>query len=177
MCLQIWMIVTVLAMVLLLLQRVAFVTLYERHLLGLTQGRLGPNKLTLSGCVQPIVDGVKLLKKEQVSLFGVNKVVYFLAPTLAFVLLGCEWLVVPYKGTVVIINYGFLYFLVIIGCSVYPIMISGINSKSKYGVLGAIRASAQTVSFEVVYTLLMLRLMVFMNSYEVSNYRNLFVLS
>jgi len=145
-------------------------------LLGITQGRLGPNKVTLIGVLQPILDGVKLLKKETITLFGINKRVYYVAPMMAFILLGCEWLVIPYEGSVLIINYGFLFLLVIIGISVYPIMISGMNTKSKYGVLGAIRSRAQTISFEVVYTLLMLSLMVFINRYEVSPYGNWFIL-
>lgn len=73
-----------------ILQKIAFTTLWERHILGKTQRRIGPNKLSFKGVLQPLLDGLKLLKKESVIPLGVRKMVFYLSPIFSFKLIGLE---------------------------------------------------------------------------------------
>ncbi|HET9145919.1 MAG TPA: NADH-quinone oxidoreductase subunit H, partial [Sphingomicrobium sp.] len=141
----------VLAIIVPLLLAVAYLTYAERKVLAAAQLRKGPNVVGPFGLLQPIADGLKLLMKETVIPTGANRGVFVAAPILTFVLSLIAWAVIPFDQGVVIanINVGILYLFAISSLGVYGIIMAGWSSNSKYAFLGALRAAAQMVSYEV----------------------------
>jgi NADH-quinone oxidoreductase subunit H len=136
---------------------VAYLTLWERKLIGWMQIRLGPNRVTffgirwLGGWAQPIADGVKLLFKEVLLPTNASKALYILAPMIALMPALAAWAVIPFAPEVVLadINAGLLYIMALTSFGVYGVIVAGWASNSKYAFLGAMRSAAQMVSYEL----------------------------
>lgn len=136
-----------------IIQSIAFITLYERHLLSLSQNRLGPNKVSLWGIAQAILDGIKLLKKEQILPIKIFDISFLFIPGVAFIIIFFEWFTLPFFFSFFTFEFSLVFLLCMVGFSVYRVLLSGIISKSKYGFIGSIRASRQRVSYEIAFSL------------------------
>ncbi|WP_169569210.1 NADH-quinone oxidoreductase subunit NuoH [Sneathiella limimaris] len=134
-----------------MLVAMAYLTLYERKVMGAMQMRKGPNVVGFYGLLQPLADGAKLFFKETIIPTGANKFLFLLAPMITFLLALIAWAVIPFdEGWVLAdINVGILYLFAISSLGVYGIIISGWASNSRYPFLGALRSAAQMVSYEV----------------------------
>lgn len=141
----------ILTLVVPLIVSVAMLTYFERKVIAAMQLRKGPNVVGFMGLLQPFADGLKLIMKETIIPTQANKVIFLLAPVLTFTLALVGWSVIPISETFVIanINVGLLYLFAISSLGVYGIIMAGWASNSKYAFLGAIRSSAQMVSYEV----------------------------
>ena len=124
---------------------VAYLTLWERKLIGWMQIRIGPNRVGPLGLLQPIADGVKLLFKELILPTNASKVLYIAAPMLAIIPAIAAWAVIPFAPEVMLsnINAGLLYILALTSFGVYGVIIAGWASNSKYAFIGAMRSAAQ----------------------------------
>jgi NADH-quinone oxidoreductase subunit H len=141
---------------------IAFLTLYERKVLGAIQRRRGPNVVGLYGFFQAFADGVKLILKETIIPSSANFIIFILSPILIFTLSLFAWAVIPFNKGVVIadVDLGLLILLAISSLSVYGVIMSGWSSNSKYALLGALRSSAQMISYEVSIGLLIMPVIV-----------------
>jgi NADH-quinone oxidoreductase subunit H len=149
--LVVWSLVKIVAVVLPLLGCVAYLTLWERKAIGWSQIRPGPNRVGPYGLLTPIADAVKLIFKEIIRPTAANKGLFFLAPVMTIMPALAAWAVVPFGPDVALanINAGLLFLMAITSLEVYGVIIAGWASNSKYAFLGALRASAQMVSYEI----------------------------
>ncbi len=149
--LVLWSLIKIVAVVLPLMICVAYLTLWERKGIGFTQIRLGPNRVGPGGLLQPIADAVKLIFKEIIRPTAANKGLFFLGPVMTIMPALAAWAVVPFGPEVVLanVNAGLLFLMAITSLEVYGVIIAGWASNSKYAFLGALRASAQMVSYEI----------------------------
>ncbi|MEY8688249.1 MAG: NADH-quinone oxidoreductase subunit NuoH [Leptothrix sp. (in: b-proteobacteria)] len=147
----VWNLLKIVAVLLPLLISVAYLTLWERKAIGWTQVRPGPNRVGPWGLLTPIADAVKLIFKEIIRPTAANKGLFFLAPIMAIMPSLAAWVVVPFGPDVALanINAGLLFLMAITSLEVYGVIIAGWASNSKYAFLGAMRASAQMVSYEI----------------------------
>ena len=147
----VWSLIKIVALVLPLLGCVAYLTLWERKAIAWTQIRPGPNRTGPRGLLQPIADAVKLIFKEIIVPTAANKSLFFLGPIMTIMPALAAWAVIPFGPEVALanVNAGLLFLMAITSLEVYGVIIAGWASNSKYAFLGALRASAQMVSYEI----------------------------
>jgi len=147
----VWSLVKIVALLLPLLGCVAYLTLWERKAIGWSQVRIGPNRTGPLGLLQPIADAVKLIFKEIILPTAANKPLFLLGPIMTIMPSLAAWAVVPMGPDAALanVNAGLLFLMAITSMEVYGVIIAGWASNSKYAFLGALRASAQMVSYEI----------------------------
>jgi NADH-quinone oxidoreductase subunit H len=153
-----------------LLVAVAYLTLMERKVLAAMSLRMGPNVVGAFGLLQPLADAAKLIFKETIIPSGANKFLFIAAPCITFILAMIAWAVIPVGEGLVIsnINVGVLYLFAISSLGVYGIIIAGWSSNSRYAFLGALRSSAQMVSYEVSMGLVIITVLLCVGSLNLS---------
>lgn len=153
-----------------LLLAVAFFTVAERKIMGAIQRRRGPNVIGYVGLLQAIADGLKLLVKETILPSNSNLGIFLLAPVLSFILSVIGWAVIPFSHTVVLadVNLGILYIFAISSLNVYGLILAGWASNSKYAFLGALRSTAQMISYEISIGFIVLSIAVCVGSLNLS---------
>ena len=147
----IWNLIKIVAVLAPLMGAVAYLTLWERKLLGWIQVRHGPNRVGPMGLLQPIADALKLLTKELIRPSAASNGLFRLGPVMAIMPALAAWVAIPFGPDAIIanVNAGLLVILAITSIEVYGVIIAGWASNSKYAFLGALRASAQMVSYEI----------------------------
>jgi len=147
----VWNLAKIVALVLPLMGAVAYLTLWERKMIGYMHIRLGPNRVGPLGLLQPIADAVKLMFKEIITPSQANKALYFAAPMMTIMPALVAWVVIPFGPELALsnINAGLLFLMAITSLEVYGVIVAGWASNSKYAFLAAMRASAQMISYEL----------------------------
>jgi NADH-quinone oxidoreductase subunit H len=163
-----------------LLTSVAYLTWFERKLVGRIQNRWGPSRVGPFGLLQPLADGLKFIFKEDITPPYVHKPLYLLAPLIALTLALTSIAVIPFSPPVRIagfqtpfqitdVNIGLLIILGITSIGVYGVALAGWSSNSKYSLLGSLRASAQMVSYEVALGLSLIGVLILSQSFSLQD--------
>ncbi len=147
----IWIVIKIVCILIPLFVAVAYVTMFERKVISYMQGRIGPNRVGLRGIGQPLADTMKLLFKEVITPSASSRFLFFIAPMLAIGPALAAWAVIPFSKGIVLANIdaGLLYIFAMTSIGVYGVLVGGWASNSKYAFLGALRSTAQTVSYEI----------------------------
>nr|YP_009047781.1 NADH dehydrogenase subunit 1 [Planiliza haematocheilus]AHA59319.1 NADH dehydrogenase subunit 1 [Planiliza haematocheilus] len=159
-----------LAIIVFILLAVALLTLVERKVLGYMQSRKGPNVVGPYGVLQPITDGLKLFMKEPVRPSTSSPFLFLAAPVLALTLALTLWIPMPLPHPTADLNLGILFILALSSFAVYSILGSGWASNSKYALIGALRAVAQTISYEVSMGLILLNAIIFTGGFTLQTF-------
>ncbi len=152
-----------------LLTSFAYLTWYERKLLARFQVRYGPNRAGTYGLLQPVADALKAVFKEEIIPNHVDKVVYLLGPALSLIPALIIWAVIPVtKGTPAIadVNIGFLWILAVAGIESYGLILAGWSSNNNYSLLGALRSSAQMISYELPMGMFLVSILILAGSFS-----------
>nr|YP_010462028.1 NADH dehydrogenase subunit 1 [Mazama bororo]YP_010462041.1 NADH dehydrogenase subunit 1 [Mazama nana]UUJ35682.1 NADH dehydrogenase subunit 1 [Mazama bororo]UUJ35734.1 NADH dehydrogenase subunit 1 [Mazama nana] len=160
--------INILMLIIPILLAVAFLTLVERKVLGYMQFRKGPNIVGPYGLLQPIADAIKLFIKEPLRPATSSASMFILAPILALSLALTMWIPLPMPYPLINMNLGVLFMLAMSSLAVYSILWSGWASNSKYALIGALRAVAQTISYEVTLAIILLSVLMMNGSFTLS---------
>lgn len=167
----IWTVILIHVILLPLMGLVAYLTFWERKVVGWMHTRMGPNRTGPLGLLQPIADGLKLLLKEIIIPDKADKWLFYLAPVLTMTPALVAWAVVPFGADMALsdINAGLLFFMTITGIGIYGTIIAGWASNSKYSFLGAMRAAAQMISFGVPMSFILVTIILVSGSLNLSD--------
>nr|ADW77251.1 NADH dehydrogenase subunit 1 [Myotis ricketti] len=160
--------INLLTMIVPILMAVAFLTLLERKVLGYMQLRKGPNIVGPYGLLQPIADAIKLFTKEPMQPLTSSLTLFIIAPTLALTLALMMWIPLPMPHPLINMNLSMLFMLALSSLAVYAILWSGWASNSKYALIGALRAVAQTISYEVTLATIILSILLMNGSFTLT---------
>ena len=146
---------------------VAFVTLLERKILGYSQLRVGPNKVRFIGILQPFTDAIKLFIKFIQTNNNSNSSIFIGAPVIMFVIVSILWFsiasIIFYSGW----GIQWIFFIMVLGMGVYPLLLTGWRSNRKYAIMGSIRGVAQTISYEIRIALLIIVIIFMLSSLKI----------
>nr|UBD07356.1 NADH dehydrogenase subunit 1 [Synapturanus sp. MZUSP 159221] len=162
--------ITSLLIIIPILLAVALLTLLERKIIAYIQHRKGPNIVGPKGLLQPFADGFKLFLKEPIRPSTSSPLLFLIMPTLALILAMTMWMPVPMPIPLANMNLGIIFILTISSLMVYTTLGSGWASNSKYSLIGALRAIAQTISYEVSLALIILTSIFFVGTFTISNF-------
>lgn len=155
------MIFDLLIILILVLVNIAFITLLERKILGYSQRRLGPNKPSFVGILQPLADAVKLFLKNFIIPNKAHTWLFYLSPGMRLFLVLWVWLVVPLEFERTFFSFSIILILVVLRLNVYPLLLSGWGSSNKYSMLGSLRSVAQTISYEISLALIIIIILIY----------------
>ena len=156
--------------ILFILVAVAFYTLIERKIISIRQIRVGPNKIGFMGFIQPIIDGIKLFIKIHLNIYKINYL-FYLSPCLVFIIMLILWYFYFYIN----LNLKFIFLFVFFGFSSYFFLTSGWRRFSKFGYLGGLRSSSQSLSYEIILIIIFLFIIVYFNNINIKIYNNIFL--
>lgn len=149
------------------LSRVILFTLLERKILSYSQARLGPNKISVIGLVQPLLDGIKLMVNEKPVIARMNKFLFYSGPFVVLIVIIFFWMTVPLLYLSLSIKYPLLFIIICFGISVYRNLFRGWSSNSKFSSLGAFRGLSQTISYELTLIFILLSIFLLFNSLSI----------